>query len=379
MNENHSWSASVGRWMGVKVCVHVLLFLFVAAIFCVQYQHLHVLSRDMMGTALMTSLVVLGSVIFHEVAHVYALTSLGGTPRRIVLTPWGGNSIFHMPQEPVAKLIVRAAGPFANMVVFLICSVLLIQGGHSDVFSLMNPFHPRVYMFSDGAASLIGIIAWVNFQLLMVNLIPCFPFDGAQLVRSLLELLQLDDSKLRSESAIMVIGNGCAFSVIGFAWLLYGQHTGPIEPIWFIMLAAGISMYFAAGYSMDQETAEFREEQGLMGQDWDFDPYLPQESSFFGLSPEGDYQDLARAAIEESDSLTQSQWMIENQRERAAREREQEIYETKQADKILEKLHGGGGIGSLSENERAVLNRVSRRLRRQRELETQKNAQMQGE
>ena len=363
----------------MKVCVHVLLFLFVAAIFCVQYQHLHVLSRDMMGTALMTSLVVLGSVIFHEVAHVYALTSLGGTPRRIVLTPWGGNSIFHMPQEPVAKLIVRAAGPFANMVVFLICSVLLIQGGHSDVFSLMNPFHPRVYMFSDGAASLIGIIAWVNFQLLMVNLIPCFPFDGAQLVRSLLELLQLDDSKLRSESAIMVIGNACAFSVIGFAWLLYGQHTGPIEPIWFIMLAAGISMYFAAGYSMDQETAEFREEQGLMGQDWDFDPYLPQESSFFGLSPEGDYQDLARAAIEESDSLTQSQWMIENQRERAAREREQEIYETKQADKILEKLHGGGGIGSLSENERAVLNRVSRRLRRQRELETQKNAQMQGE
>ena len=142
MNENHSWSASVGRWMGVKVCVHVLLFLFVAGIFCVQYQHLHVLSRDMMGTALMTSMVILCSVIFHEIAHVYALTSLGGHPRRIVLTPWGGNSKFHMPQEPIAKLIVRAAGPFANMAVFLICSVLLLQGGQSDMLSLMNPFQP---------------------------------------------------------------------------------------------------------------------------------------------------------------------------------------------------------------------------------------------
>ncbi len=377
MNENHSWSASVGRWMGVKVCVHVLLFLFVAAIFCVQYQH--TLPRDMMGTALMTSLVVLGSVIFHEIAHVYALTSLGGTPSRIVLTPWGGNSIFHMPQEPVAKLIVRAAGPFANMVVFLICSVLLLQGGHSDLLSLMNPFQPRVYMFSDGAASLFGIIAWVNFQLFWVNLVPCFPFDGAQLIRSMLELLKLDDSKLRSESAIMVIGNGCAFSVIGFAWLLYGQETGPIEPVWFIMLAAGISMYFAARYSLDQETAELREDHTVIGHDWDFDPYIPLESSFFGLSPDEEYQDLADAAIGETESVTQSQWMLENQLARAAREREQETYEALQADKILAKLHNGGGIASLTEDERSVLNRVSRRLRQQRELKTQQDAQILGE
>jgi hypothetical protein len=334
----------------------------------------------MMGTALMTSLVILGSVIFHEIAHVYALTSLGGTARRIVLTPWGGNSIFHMPHEPIAKLIVRAAGPFANMVVFLICSVLLLQGGHSDLLSLMNPFQPRVYMFSDGAATLIGIIAWVNFQLFWVNLIPCFPFDGAQLVRSMLELLQLDDSKLRSESAIMVIGNGCAFSVIGFAWLLYGQETGPIEPVWFIMLAAGISMYFAARYSLDQETAELREDQEIMGHDWDFDPYMPQESSFFGLSPEGEYQDLAETPLGDTESVTQSQWMLENQRARAAREREQENHEAHQADKILAKLHsGGGGIASLSEDERAVLNRVSRRLRQRRELETQQDAQILGD
>ena len=377
MNENHSWSASIGRWMGVRVCVHVLLFLFVAAIFCVQYEYQHALTRDMMGTALMTSLVIICSVIFHEIAHVYALTSLGGTARRIVLTPWGGNSNFQMPHEPVAKLIVHAAGPFANLAVFLICAVLLLQGGQSDLMSLMNPFHPNVYMFSDGAASLIKIIAWTNFQLLVVNLIPCFPFDGAQMIRSILEILQLDDSKLRSESAIMVIGNGCAFGVIGFAWLMYGQKPGPIEPVWFIMLAAGITMYFAARYSLNQETADLLDEQISSGHDWDFDPYLPQQSSFFGLSSEGDFQDLARAAMEESDSVTQSQWMLENQRARAAQELEREIHEAHQADEILEKLHNGGGIASLSEGDREILNRVSRRLRRQRE--SQKDAQMQGE
>lgn len=379
MSDNHSWSANVGRWMGVKVCVHVLLFLFIAAIFCVQYQHLHVLSRDMLGTALMTSLVILCSVILHEVAHVYALTSLGGTPRRIVLAPWGGISKFHMPQEPVARLIVHAAGPFANMAVFLIGSVLLLQSGQGDMLSLMNPFQPHVYLFSDGAVSFIKIIAWVNFQLLVVNLVPCFPFDGAQIVRSILGILQLDDSRMRSESAIMVIGNGSAFGVIGFAWLLYDQKTGPVEPVWFIMLAAGITMYFAARYSLDQETDELLEEQeAFMGKDWDFDPYLPQESSFFELSPEGDFQELGRASIEDSESATQSQWMVENQRARAARELEQEVHEAHQADAILAKLHVGGGVSSLSEDEREVLNRVSHRLRRQRERDTQ-DAQMQGE
>jgi len=377
MNENHSWSASVGRWMGVKVCVHVLLLLFVAAIFCVQQEHQHVLSKDMMGTALMTSLVIFCSVIVHEIAHVYALTSLGGMARRIVLMPWGGNSNFHMPHEPVAKIIVHLAGPFANLVIFLVCSVLLLQGGMSDTASLMNPFQPHVFMFSDGAASLMKIIAWANFQLLVVNLIPCFPFDGAQIIRSMLELLQLDDSKLRSESAIMVIGNGCAFAVIGFAWLLYGQKTGPIEPVWFIMLAAGISMYFAARYSLNQETSRLLDEQGISEQDCDFDPYVPHDSSFFGLTAEEDYQDLARAAIDESDNVTQSQWMLENQLARAAREVEQELHEAHLADEILEKLHNGGGIASLSEDDREVLNRVSRRLRRQRD--SQKDAQILGE
>ena len=77
--------------------------------------------------------------------------------------------------------------------------------------------------------------------------------------------------------------------------------------------------------------------------------------------------------------MTQSQWMIENQRARAARELEQETHEAHQADTILEKLHNGGGIASLSEDEREVLNRVSLRLRRRRERETQQDAQMQGE
>ena len=366
MNENHSWSAGIGRWMGVQVSVHVLLMLFIAAIFCVQYQYGHLISRDMAGTAMITTLVLLGSILAHELAHVFALLNLGGMARRIVLTPWGGNSDMYLPSEPVARLIVYAAGPFVNASVFLIATVLLMQSQDVNVASLVNPFRPHGYMLSDSAVSLIKIVAWINFQLLIVNLIPSFPFDGAQIVRSLLEMFGLADSKIRSESALMVLGNGCALTIIGLAWLAYGQNPGPIEPAWFLMLAAGITLYFAGRYSFDCQTATNYENTDRVDErDWDFEGY-PHESSFFGLANADDYQGLP-LDDEEVLSGTESQWMQEKQRARAADERERELREERQADVILEKLHSGGGIGSLSEDDREVLNRVSHRLRKRRE------------
>jgi hypothetical protein len=116
----------------------------------------------------------------------------------------------------------------------------------------------------------------------------------------------------------------------------------------------------------------------MTGQDWDFDPYLQHESSFFGLSAEDELQDHALAAFDDSGGITQSQWMLEKQHARDELEREREMHEAHQADSILAKMHNGGGIASLSEREREVLNRVSRRLRRQRDRETQ-DAQMLGE
>ena len=373
MNENQSWSAGIGRWMGVQVSVHVLLMLFVAAIFCVQYQFNHLINRDMAGTAMITTLVLLGSILVHELAHIFVLFNLGGMARRIVLTPWGGNSNMYLPSEPVARLIVHLAGPFVNASVFLIAAALLTQSHQVDVVSLINPFRPHAYVLSDSVVSLIKIVAWINFQMLVVNLIPSFPFDGANIVRSLFEMFGLADSKIRSESALMVLGNGCALTIIGLSWLAYGQNPGPIEPAWFLMLAAGITLYFAGRYSFDCQTATNNEVPDRIDErDWDFEGY-PHEASFFGLANADDYQDLP-ADDAEVLAGTDSQWMQEKQRARAADERERELREERQADVILEKLHSGGGIGSLSEDDREVLNRVSHRLRKRRE-----NAQMQND
>ena len=360
MNENNSWSAGVGRWMGVQVNIHVMFFLAVAFIFSVQWQYAHLISKDQIGTALITSLVLLASVIAHEVGHIFALTNLGGSTKQIVLTPWGGNSNFQLPENPWAQLIITASGPFVNFGIFLFTAVLLIQSNMGGLQDIISPMDPHSFSNSTGAVSLFKIAAWINFYLFVINLIPCFPFDGAQLVRSTLELMRLNVSKLRSESAIMVLGNGFAIGLFGLSLLLLDLHKGPVRPVWFYVMAAGIALYFAARYSFEIESK--RAIADIENQDWEFDQ-LTSDHSFYGM------EDLRSPldAPSSEDMISQSQWMTEKQEARQREIEEREHLEDRRADEILKKIHmGGKGIAGLDHEERAILNRVSDRIRRRR-------------
>jgi len=364
MNENSSWSAGIGRWVGVQVNIHVMLFLVVAFIFALQWQYAQSLTHDQMGTALVTSLVLLLGVIAHEIGHVFALVNLGGKINRIVLTPWGGNSEIELPPNPWAQLIVSAAGPFVNLALFLFTAALLMQTNMGSLQDIINLARPHSFDATAGAVSLFKIVAWVNFYLFAINMIPCFPFDGAQMVRSGLDLLELNVSKLRCECAIMVLGNGVAIGVIGLSLFLLDYDRGPVRPVWFFVMATGLTLYFAARYSFEVETN--RKKTSFRNPDWDLDK-LASDAAFYGVSEDyhNDMDDLNG-----EDMISQSQWMTEKQEARQRELIELECQEDRIADQILEKLHiGGMGIEGLNEDERAILNRVSDRLRRRRSAE----------
>ncbi len=364
MNENNSWSAGIGRWVGVPVNIHVIFFLVVAFIFAVQWQHAHTLSNDQMGTALVTSLVLLMSVLAHEIGHVFSLVNLGGSVNQVTLTPWGGNSDVELPENPWAQLIITASGPFVNFAIFLFSAALLLQTNMGTLGDIVSVLRPHSFDASSGAVSLFKIAAWVNFYLFVVNLIPCFPFDGAQLVRSGLELLGLDVSQLRSECAIMVLGNGVALGVVGMSIFLLDFNHGPVRPLWFFVMSAGIILYFAARYSFEVETKKAVAEYS--NQEWDFDK-LASDAAFYGVSD--DYHSGMDDPSGE-DMISQSQWMTEKQEARQRELLEQEYQEDRQADEILEKLHiNGMGVEGLNAEERAILNRVSDRIRRRRSAE----------
>lgn len=351
MTDSFYWSASAGRWMGVPVRIHFLLFIFIAVIFGVEWGYRG--SQTVTGTAFVTTIVVLASLLLHELAHIFALTNLGGHVNSIVFSPWGGNSDFAYPATQRERAIVQMAGPFANGMIALLGAAVLIQGVNGvRIWELLNPFEPFAFETTQWEVPLIKIVTWVNFQLCLVNMIPCFPFDGAGVLRSLVCWINPLAPRTHTEANIRVIGHAVAFTLLGFAWLSRNFTDGPIQPVWLILFSAGVTLLFSARYSFYVETAHADEDWDGLDDDLGYES-LYEESSFFEFP--------------EDENSGYSQWLAEKQEARKREEARIEREEDLRADEILKRLHSDG-IESISDEDKQILNRVSARLRRKNQV-----------
>jgi len=114
-------------------------------------------------------------VLMHEFGHSLACRQVGGQADRIVLWPLGGVAYVQPPQRPGAMLWSLAAGPLVNValvpVLFLLGRLMRISG---VVYAV-----PDLYR-------LWYAVSFINLGLLIFNLLPVYPLDGGQIVRSLL-------------------------------------------------------------------------------------------------------------------------------------------------------------------------------------------------
>ena len=112
-------------------------------------------------------------VLLHEFGHALACRQVGGRADQIVLWPLGGVAYVDPPQRPGATLWSIAAGPLVNvMLVGVFYAVALLL----EVTRV--PLSPDVVGF-------LSAIMFINFCLLVFNLLPIYPLDGGQLLRSL--------------------------------------------------------------------------------------------------------------------------------------------------------------------------------------------------
>jgi Zn-dependent protease len=114
-------------------------------------------------------------VLLHEFGHAFACRQTGGEANRIILWPLGGVAFVHAPNRPGAQLWSIVAGPLVNVVLVIVlglAALFLVQQGWPDQ-------HPEGYKF-------LTTLVWINVGLLIFNLLPIYPLDGGQIVRSLL-------------------------------------------------------------------------------------------------------------------------------------------------------------------------------------------------
>ena len=114
-------------------------------------------------------------VMLHEFGHALACRQVGGTANRIVLWPLGGVAYVNPPQRPGATLWSIAAGPLVNVAFLAISVGVWISNGRPD---------PRDAVLD--SQKLWWALAIINLVLLVFNLLPIYPLDGGQILRSLL-------------------------------------------------------------------------------------------------------------------------------------------------------------------------------------------------
>ncbi len=142
-------------------------------------------------------------VLMHEFGHALACRQVGGKADTIMLWPLGGVAYVSPPSRPGAMLWSLAAGPLVNVALMPLLYAAVLASGSLGLAQTM----PDAYQ-------LIKTVFDINVVLLAFNILPIYPLDGGQILRSLLWYVV---GRARSLAAATVLGIVGAAGFIGLA------------------------------------------------------------------------------------------------------------------------------------------------------------------
>lgn len=153
-------------------------------------------------------------VLLHEYGHSLACRQVGGHANKIVLWPLGGVAYVSPPFRPGGQLWSIAAGPLVNLALVPILAFAPV------VLSGLG-----VGVESADFGRWLTMVERINKGLLIFNLLPLYPLDGGQILRSLLWFKVGPRKSLKFASAVGVVGAGL---LVIFAVLIQHIFVGVI-------------------------------------------------------------------------------------------------------------------------------------------------------
>jgi tetratricopeptide (TPR) repeat protein len=126
------------------------------------------------------------SIFLHEVGHALAAQLVGVEVRSIVIWILGGFTNFSHPSgKPRHNLAIFSAGPLVNMLLgflFVVAYILLLLWYPSLEHDV------ELFTWGQTLANLSLSLALVNMILVVFNLLPIYPLDGGNMMRSVMEI-----------------------------------------------------------------------------------------------------------------------------------------------------------------------------------------------
>ncbi|MGL5858573.1 MAG: site-2 protease family protein [Angustibacter sp.] len=178
------------------------------------------------------ALLLLGSVMLHELAHAMAARALGMPVHEIVADLWGGHTQFEdAAPSPGRSAFVAVVGPIAN-------AALAVLGW--VVIALVTPqvVAPDDPQFTVLRLLVVALI-YSNVFVAVFNLAPGLPLDGGRVVESVVWAI----TGRRATGTIVAGWSGRLVAVAVVAWwvarpVLAGRTPSAVAAVWAVMIAA---------------------------------------------------------------------------------------------------------------------------------------------
>ena len=362
MRDPWIWSVSLGRWWNVQVRLHLFFLLF--GVFTLYVSSIPYLGQpNWLGVSCVLTLLV--SVMLHEVGHVAVARRLGGLADEVVIGPLGGLSQARVPYEPHSELVALMAGPLVNVGICLVTAICLMFYPGINLIGLLHPLFPAQITAGTPLLVALKLTFWINWLLLLFNLLPVYPFDGGAALRAVLTFLWPELDTQQSLTTVARLGKVLAALLLVAAWLMMDQEPGQWQvdaadkyptirvPPWFVLTLLSIFVFFSAR----REERQFSEIEA-------------NEDDVFGYDFSQGYTSLERSIESGGDAAPKSisregafaRWWKKRREARQRQLRKQEADDEKRVDEVLSRLHEGG-LDSLSREDRELLQRVSQRYR----------------
>ncbi|GAB3677542.1 M50 family metallopeptidase [Angustibacter aerolatus] len=176
------------------------------------------------GVALLYAVLLLLSVLAHELAHAATARAMGQQVHEIVVHLMGGHTEFSTDLgRPGRRALVAAAGPLANAAIAVAASAVAPSVGDPVV------------------GTLVDLLAYGNAALAVLNLLPGLPLDGGAVVESFVWGV----TRRRSLGTV-VAGWGGRVVAVGFVLvvlvlpLVRGSRPGIFSAVWSLLIAASL-------------------------------------------------------------------------------------------------------------------------------------------
>ena len=169
--------------------------------------------RTSLGASLLLGttwvLLLLLSIVLHELGHCLVAMQVGCRVRSITLLLLGGRAeLSHLPTHPTHELAIAATGPLVSLALWL--------GGQYGADQLASQ---PISALTQQAATACAALAYLNVRLFWLNLVPAFPMDGGRILRALLA-----HPLGRLHATRVAVNLGRVLTAATLCWLLLG-HT----------------------------------------------------------------------------------------------------------------------------------------------------------